>query len=147
MRYARRVLPGFFMLLPLVNLAGVSEAVAKVKADQSADLARVAIMEFVNETQQAEYEWVERSLPDAINNSMQARFEFIRQDDAKVAAAAAKYRRVAGEYQLADADKIAKESQTDILIYGNFRTNENQDQLLFKAIIYNAQGKKVIGIV
>lgn len=104
-------------------------------------------MTFINESQSADYEWVEKSLPDAINDSMKSRFEFVRQDDNKMAAVAAKYAHTGGEYKLADADKIAKESQTDIMIYGNFRINQTKDKLLLKAIIYNAQGKKVIGVV
>ena len=112
-----------------------------------ADLARVAIMQFENDSKSANYEWVEKSLPDAINDSMRARFEFIRQDENKVAAVAAKYKLVNGEYVQADADKIARESQSDILIFGNFRLNETGDKLVLRAVIYNAQGKKVIGIV
>ncbi len=115
--------------------------------DKTADLARVAIMQFLNESQSANYEWVEKSLPDAINDSMRARFEFVRQDENKVAVAAGKYKHVNGEYVQADADKIARESQSDILIFGNFRLNQTGDKLVLKAIIYNAQGKKVIGIV
>ncbi len=113
----------------------------------TADLARVAIMQFENDSKSANYEWVEKSLPDAINDSMRARFEFIRQDENKVAAVAGKYKLVNGEYVQADADKIARESQSDILIFGNFRLNETGDKLVLRAVIYNAQGKKVIGIV
>ncbi|MCX7632598.1 MAG: hypothetical protein N2Z22_04610 [Turneriella sp.] len=120
---------------------------ASPESGKPTELARVAVMKFFNQSQSQNYEWVEKSLPDAINNSMKARFEFIRQDEAKVNAVAARYLTNEGEYKLADADKIAKESQTDILIYGNFRLNETKDLLLLKAVIYNAQGKKVIGVV
>lgn len=135
-------------------LAGLSPASwaqpprATASADaRQADLARLAIMTFANQSNKADYEWVEKSLPDAINDSMKARFEFIRQDENKVAAVAARYKTVQGEYEAADADRIARESQTDIMIYGSFRTNEKGNLLLFRAVIYNAQGKKVIGVV
>lgn len=128
--------------------AGVTGlAAADAPKDKGADLARVAIMTFINATDSNHYEWVERSLPDAIDVSMKARFEFVRQDENKVNAVAGKYKHTGGEYQQTEADKIAKESQSDILIYGNFKLNEKKDQLLLKAIIYNGQGKKVIGIV
>jgi len=120
---------------------------ADAPKDKTADLARVAIMTFTNASQSANHEWVEKSLPDAINESMHARFEFVRQDENKVKAVAQKYKHVGGEYQQQDADKIAKESQSDILIYGSFKLNEKKDQLLMHAVIYNAQGKKVIGTV
>ena len=147
MRFTSFTIP-LLLVLPLSVLsAESSKDVAKDKTEKASDLARVAVMTFINEGNNVDYEWVEKSLPDAINDSMKARFEFARQDESKVTAIAAKYKHVGGEYQIADADKIAKESQTDILIYGNFRTNDKKDQLLFKAIIYNAQGKKVIGVV
>lgn len=130
----------------LCLLATVVSAAEPVK-DKTADLARVAIMTFINASQSADHEWVEKSLPDAINESMKARFEFVRQDENKVRAVSEKYKHVGGEYQLNDADKIARDSQSDILIYGSFRLNDKKDQLLLKAIIYNAQGKKVIGTV
>lgn len=135
-----------FLLFSASAVSAAADASAGQKAAAS-DLARVAIMQFQNESQSANYEWVEKSLPDAINDSMRARFEFIRQDENKVAAVAARYKLVNGEYQQADADKIARESQSDILIFGNFRLNETGDKLVLRAIIYNAQGKKVIGTV
>ena len=130
-----------FLLFSASAVSAAADASAGQKAAAS-DLARVAIMQFQNESQSANYEWVEKSLPDAINDSMRARFEFIRQDENKVAAVAARYKLVNGEYQQADADKIARESQSDILIFGNFRLNETGDKLVLRAIIYNAQGKK-----
>lgn len=136
----------FHRLLTLSLLLGPGLLYAAEPAKGS-DLARVAIMTFINASDSANHEWVEKSLPDAINDSMRARFEFVRQDENKVSASAAKYKHVGGEYSQLDADKIARESQSDILIYGNFRLNDAKDQLLLKAVIYNAQGKKVIGTI
>ncbi len=118
-------------------------------ADEARDaaLARIAIMNFTNATQSQNYEWVEKSLPDAINESMRERFEFTRQDAGQVNAIATQYQQVAGEYTSKDSLKIAKESKSDMLIYGSFRLNETGDQLIIQAIIYNAAGKRVIGIV
>jgi hypothetical protein len=132
-----------------VCLAGLllSPSLYAAPDTKGAELARVAIMTFINASDSANHEWVEKSLPDAINDSMRARFEFVRQDENKVKASADKFKHVGGEYQQADADKIARESQSDILIYGNFRLNETRDQLLMKAVIYNAQGRKIIGVV
>lgn len=138
----------YFGLIFMVVFSATSALLAADAAkDKTSDLARVAIMTFINATESTDYEWVERSLPDAIDVSMKARFEFVRQEENKVNAVAAKFKHVGGEYQQNDADKIAKESQSDILIYGNFRLNDKKDQLLLKALIYNGQGKKIIGVV
>ena len=139
MRFAR-ILPCSF--IPLVSAALLAELAKEPAKDKTADLARVAVMTFINESNNVDYEWVEKGLPDVINESMQARFEFVRQDENRATAIAAKTKHAGRKYQIADAAKIAKESQTDMLIYGNFRTNDKKDQLLFKAIIYNARGKK-----
>ncbi|MBL8035167.1 MAG: hypothetical protein JNJ69_15800 [Leptospiraceae bacterium] len=135
----------FFVCVPLLSVTGVFAA--EPKKDKAAELARVAIMTFINASDSAHHEWVEKSLPDAINDSMQARFEFVRQDENKVRAVADKLKHVGGEYSQVDADKIAKESQSDILIYGSFKLSESKEDLLLKAVIYNAQGKRVIGVV
>lgn len=132
--------------LLLCSLSGLLAAKEPPK-DKPAELARVAIMTFFNASKSDHHEWVEKSLPDAINTAMQARFEFVRQDENRVQVAADKYKYVSGEYAQTDADKIAKESQSDILIYGSFSLSADKNELLFKAIIYNAQGKRVIGIV
>lgn len=127
--------------------AGSLWAAKEAPKDKQPELARVAIMTFFNASKSDHHEWVEKSLPDAINTAMQARFEFVRQDENRVQAVADKYKHVGGEYTQVDADKIAKESQSDILIYGNFSLSPDKNELLFKAIIYNAQGKRVIGSV
>lgn len=134
-----------FSLL-LYSVSGLMAAKEPSK-DKPSELARVAIMAFFNASKSDHHEWVEKSLPDAINTAMQARFEFVRQDENRVQVSADKYKHVGGEYTQADADRIAKESQSDILIYGSFSLSPDKNELLFKAIIYNAQGKRVIGMV
>lgn len=135
-----------FLLSSLFGVAATAAPATTAEA-KAAELARVAIMTFINASDSANHEWVEKSLPDAINDSMRARFEFVRQEETKMKAVSDKYKHVGGEYAQSDADKIAKESASDILIYGNFRLNDKKDQLILKAIIYNAQGKKVIGVI
>jgi hypothetical protein len=111
------------------------------------DLARVAVMTFTNNSQSENYDWVEKSLPDAINTSMGARFEFILQDTKAVEAIAKPYQKAGGEYTDIDAAKITTASRSDIMIYGNFRLNDKKDALVLRATIFNAQGKRVIGVV
>ncbi|HNL53156.1 MAG TPA: hypothetical protein PKI36_02010, partial [Turneriella sp.] len=86
MRFTSFTLP-LLLVLPLSVLsAESSKDVAKDKTEKASDLARVAVMTFINEGNNVDYEWVEKSLPDAINDSMKARFEFARQDESKVTA-------------------------------------------------------------
>lgn len=116
-------------------------------ADPVNELARVGIVKFINNTGSSDFEWVEQSLPDAIDTSMKARFEYSRLDEDKVQAAAGQVPPGPTGYSREDAEKISTLSQADILIYGNFFPDEGADELVLNAIIYNAAGKRVIGRV
>lgn len=53
-------------------------SVGAATATKPTELARVAILEFQDNTGQKTYGWVKTSLPDAINSSMKDQFEFQR---------------------------------------------------------------------
>lgn len=124
-------------------------------ADAANDLARVGIVRFINNTDSDDFEWVEKSLPDAIDISMKARFEYVRLEESKVQAAAAQVTPVkiatggdgGTRYSKDDAAKIAQLSQADILIYGNFVADRQNEELVLHAVIFNAAGNRVIGHV
>lgn len=145
--YMRKILQ--FVLLTTVFCVSLFALEGKISegADAESQLAHVAIMTFINASNSANHEYVEKSLPDAINTAMRERFEFKRQSEAQVNEVAVKFKHQNGEYAQQDAQKIAKETQSDILIYGSFRLNESQDKLILHAVIYNAAAKQVIGTV
>ena len=60
--------------------------------------ARVAILEFNDNTGQASYGWVKTSLPDAIHDSMKAHFDFTRADNAEASKNSVKILGQAKEY-------------------------------------------------
>lgn len=144
-----------FALKPLLLSLVVSTAA--LSANEANDLARVGIVRFINNTNSNDFEWVEKSLPDAIDISMKARFEYVRLDEAKVQAAASQV--VPGKivstadgstgarYSKEDAALIAKTSQADILIYGNFVADHENEELVLYATIFNAASNRVIGQV
>ena len=116
-------------------------------AEPANDLARVGIVKFINNTGSEDFGWVEQSLPDAIDTSMKARFEYQRLEEDKVQSAASQVKPGPTGYSREDAEKISTLSQADILIYGNFYPDAEADELVLDAIIYNAAGKRVIGRV
>lgn len=116
-----------------------------IYAQAESDLARVGIAEFRNLGRHADYDWVEKSLPDAIDTSMKARFEFVRQDENKVNAAVAQVTGEAQQSRIDTAAKIATLSQSDILIFGEFTVDTEKSELTLKARIYNAAGRRFIG--
>lgn len=121
-------------------------AADKQNKDNS-DLARVGIARFANADQDADYEWVETSLPEAISNSMHARFEFISQDENLVDNAFRTHYQKSGQITVATAARIAAASKTDILIIGSFRVDRENSEIVMQAVIYNAQGHRFIGQV
>lgn len=122
-------------------------SVAPVWAQKESDsgLARVAILKFINSSNSADHKWVENSLPDAIDKSMKQRFEFIRTDEGVVKQIESALVPKGDSYSQKDIQKIAKESKSDIVIYGYFKLTASKDKLLILAEVYNAADDKVIG--
>lgn len=114
---------------------------------ENSDLARVGIARFANADQDADYEWVETSLPEAISNSMHARFEFISQDQNLVDSAFRTHYQQSDRIAVPTAAKIASASQTDILIIGKFKVDRANSEIIMQAVIYNTQGGRFIGQV
>lgn len=117
------------------------------KENEQSDLVRVAILKFVNSSRSDQHHWVENSLPDAINLSMVNKFEFVRTEPEKVEAAQKQEKVTGDSYSKESIRRIAKKTNSDIIIYGYFKLTEKKDTLLIKAIVYNATGDKVIGTV
>lgn len=118
---------------------------AGLHAQAESELARVGIAEFRNVDRNADYDWVEKSLPDAIDTSMKARFEFVRQDENKVNAAVSQVMAEAQHSRIDTAAKIAALSQSDILIFGEFTVDAANSELTLRARIYNTAGRRFIG--
>jgi hypothetical protein len=133
----------FFYVVLSLGSAGVFAA----EPAKPSDLARVGIVKFINNTGSSDFEWVEQSLPDAIDTSMKARFEYERLTQEKVQAAAAKVPPGRLGYNREDAAKISTLAQADILIFGNFYPDTEAEELVLNAVIYNAAGNKLIGRV
>lgn len=129
-----------------VHALGAAENNA-AKNGENSDLARVGIARFANADKDPDYEWVETSLPEAISNSMHARFEFISQNEDLVNSAFQAHFTHAGQFSAQTAAKIATASQTDILIMGEFRVDRENSRIIMKASIYNAAGQRFIGRV
>lgn len=130
-------------------LAGAAPGLcaADVQTARNPDLARVGIAPFANADQNADYEWVETSLPEAISSSMHARFEFISQDEKLVESAFRAHYQKSEQLTAATARRIARDSQSDILIIGRFRIDRTRSEITMQAVIYQAQTGNFIGEV
>ncbi|RME90314.1 MAG: hypothetical protein D6767_07015 [Candidatus Hydrogenedentota bacterium] len=137
----------YYFVLIGVGGAMIAAEVPQENDSKQSDLARVAILRFLNVSHSKDHQWVENSLPDAINISMVNKFEFMRTDPKKVAEAQSQEKVKGGTYTLEAINRIAKKTNSDILIYGDFKLSEKKDTIIIHAVVYNAAGKKVIGTV
>ncbi|HRP70431.1 MAG TPA: hypothetical protein PLY93_12940, partial [Turneriella sp.] len=138
-------------ILCLVCIVTLPQAIF-ADADTS-NLARVGILRFINNTQSENFEWVEQSLPDAIDLSMRARFEYVRlnQDQLQIAKEQVPpTENLSGglkRFSQTDVIKIAQLSNADILIYGDFIVDESSQEIVLRSVIFNAASKQIIGRV
>lgn len=112
-----------------------------LSAAPKSELAHVAILKFSDETGKKDYEWVRTSLPDAINKSMIAKFEFLRTEDGKLSS----FGKAIQPADQAYLDEIARQSGSDIIIFGKYGYEGNKDEIVITSYVYHQQGRKIIG--
>ncbi|MBN8220280.1 MAG: hypothetical protein J0L53_05120 [Spirochaetes bacterium] len=117
------------------------------KTEKPGNLARVAILEFKDNTGQASYGWVKKSLPDAINDSMKTHFEFLRADAAEADKSGDKLLGTAKEYSSELVAQMAKQYNFDIVIFGDFSYDSAKKLARISASVYHTQGGRIIGSV
>lgn len=130
----------FSLLLPL-------DIFSANPASQSAELARVAILEFQDNTGQPSYGWVKKSLPDAINDSMKQHFEFARADSSAAEKNSDKILGYAKQYTPEMAEQLAKDYQFDIVIFGDYTYDQKSKLARIEASVYHLKARRIIGKV
>ncbi|GAB4430718.1 MAG: hypothetical protein OHK0011_13440 [Turneriella sp.] len=131
--------------LPLLLMAKLA-ANAPQQPAPAGELARVAILEFQDNTGQKGYGWIKTSLPDAINNSMKDQFEFSRAElrlPKTPPGAPAQDEILTEEY----IGRLAQEQNIDIVIFGSYSYDAKKRMAEFSAQVYHLKGKRIIGTV
>lgn len=145
---------GFLLVWPVQGQTAAANAgadknkKAKAEGSQSADsdLARVAILNFKNNTGDKNLVWITTNLPENIFESMKKKFEFVRTDPKKAQKIADKLNPGNRKFRKSEIVKIAKQSDSDIVIYGDFFMNKQTNQLEFTAHVFHVEGGKDIGV-
>jgi len=117
------------------------------QAKKKDELARVAILNFINISKDTKYAWVVKSLPDAINKAMFEHFEFIRTTPQKAQDVADRVRGKSARYSKKNIERIAIRSKSEIVIYGEFYYDKKAAKIDVVARIYHLEGHKLIGKV
>ncbi|RME88934.1 MAG: hypothetical protein D6767_09395, partial [Candidatus Hydrogenedentota bacterium] len=147
MRQRKSMKSKFLLLLIFLPLVSFSQAKdSKKNAQDESDLARVAILNFKNNTGDKNLVWITTNLPENIYESMQKRFEFIRTNPKKAQAIADKINPGNRKFRKHEILQIAKKSKSDIVIYGDFFLNKKTNQLEFTAHVFHVEEQKDIGV-
>lgn len=105
-----------------------------IKEDKS-NLARVAIVRYEDKTGSKNFEYMPDSLTDAIDKSLQRRFEYQRENPQKTAAAISAFKRKHPEIDADDAVDFCRMHKTDILILGRFEFDAARNEIVVKTSI------------
>jgi hypothetical protein len=131
----RYILPFALLLLIATGLGPWQRIHADPGAKQKADLARVSILSYQDLTGSKNFGYMPRSLTEAIDESLQSRFEYVREEPAKSEAAAAKYRAAGGGFTPETAAEFCKINKTDILILGSFIFDSQKNEIVVQTSI------------
>lgn len=123
----------------LISMVTVPDPWLQVRAEsgakQKADLARVSILSYLDLTGAKNFGYMPASLTEAIDRSLQSRFEYVREEPAKSEAAAAKYRTQGAGFTPETAAEFCRNNKTDILIFGSFTFDAQKNEIVVETSI------------
>lgn len=126
----RKILKAIFVVLITFSSLGLWA--------QEDDLARVSILKFYDNTKQQSFGYLSTSIAEAIDKSMQQRFEYKKLNiDLK------KRRRVPN---VKDIKSLARKKGADFIIYGHYNFDKSKNQILIYVSIYITYNTKNIKI-
>ncbi len=141
-------------ILLLIFLCGFSGTLLAQKSNkpsqnvggQTEQLARVGILRFTDLTGTKNFGYMPNSLADAIDTSLQRKFEYNRVDPKKLEEIAAKQRASPNSFTFAEVKATAKASQSDLLIFGYFTFDKQKNEIFIQTDIYVEAANKVINL-
>jgi len=98
------------------------------------DLARVAILTFEDQTGSKDYGYLPQSLTEAVDKSLQKKFEYVREDPAKSEEARRSYglgKIISAE----DAAAFANRNRYDIVIFGTFSLDSQKKEIVVQTFV------------
>ncbi len=107
------------------------------------DLARVALVPFSDQTKTNRFAYMPKSLGDAIDKSMQSRFEYRKTSQAGIAAVT-NNRKSKPTVKL--ARRVSEKTDSDIVIYGHFNLDKKSQEIVVFTNIYLRDTGKAIKI-
>jgi hypothetical protein len=110
------------------------------------DLAKVAILPYTDKTYTRNHEYLSESLADAVDKSMQEKFEYIRIDKNKVQKIAKKVLKFGEKITKSSGEEIAEDASADIIISGYYTFNEEENTISIHTTIYLKRANKFLSL-
>jgi len=101
----------------------------KITAETRKDLARVAILTFTDETETKNYDYLPQSLTDAIDKSLQNKFEYLREDPVESAIKRAAFSEERA-FTPEQATAFARTNNFDFVVYGSFTLDRKTRKII-----------------
>lgn len=130
--YWKRILLIVFALFTIVTTA-VSPAVdekAEAEKRKQESLARVAIVQYEDLTKTKNFGYMPDSLTEAIDKSLQLKFEYLREDPEKTEAAVANFQKLKGKLGQANIVEFCKVNKSEIITLGSFVFDKEAKELV-----------------
>ncbi|MBN8220044.1 MAG: hypothetical protein J0L53_03920 [Spirochaetes bacterium] len=105
-----------------------------------ANLAKVAILPYIDRTGTGNFRYLSTSLTEAVENSLKQKFEFVAADRAAVQKATRRLNKDETGFNPSQASELQAVSQSDILIFGYFRHDAADNRILIYTYVSIANG-------
>lgn len=115
------------------------QAVSAAPATKS-HLAKVAILPYVDRTGTGNFRYLSTSLTEAVENSLKQKFEFVPADKASLNKATGRLVKEEPRYNAVLASRLQSVSRSDILIFGYFRHDAAENQIVIYTYVSIANG-------
>lgn len=135
----------FFFLILLLAYHAASAAPRKKNSanergnvetnTEKPDLARVSIVRYEDITGTKNFGYMPDSLTEAIDKSLQKRFEYLREEPEKTDAAIVLFRKKNPQLNADSAADFCKKNNTDILIFGDFAFDNLTNEIVVRTSI------------
>lgn len=129
------------ILIALLFMAGVPLLFGKANPDD--DLAHVLILRFQDNTHSKNFGYMPGSIYEGLNVSMKKRFEY---KEVKLKKSLAKLVPQTGKMKEQVVRKLAQQSDSDFIIFGNFDFNKKENKLIIHTFIYLRYDDKFVKV-
>lgn len=123
------------MMLATAAFAAEDKAASEAEKKKTESLARVVIVQYEDLTKTKNFGYMPDSLTEAIDKSLQLKFEYLREDPEKTEAAVASFQKLKGRLGQVNIVEFCKINKSEIVILGSFVFDKEAKELVVTTFI------------